>query len=129
MFYLCNSFVYYISFLWRCFNGGVVMETLEQLKEIVKNAPEGATHVCIESGVHYYFKVVGLDAEISTGEDWLCYSGCALPDLCGVRFISDIKRIIELMELNQNMHTTVAGYLWGKDWAHWNEFNAGKFKL
>ena len=74
------------------------METLEELKAIIDNAPHDATHACIESGTHYYFKVVGLGAEIYTGDDWLCYSGCALPDLCGVRFISDIKRIIELMD-------------------------------
>ena len=105
------------------------METLEELKAIIANAPTDATHACIENGTHYQFKVVGLNAEINTGDGWLCYSGCALPDLYGVRLISDIKRIIELMELNQNMHTTVAGYIYGKDWEHWNEFNAWRFRL
>ena len=74
------------------------METLEELKAIIANAPTDATHACIENGTHYQFKVVGLNAEIYTGDGWLCYSGCALPDLCGVRLISDIERIIELME-------------------------------
>jgi hypothetical protein len=73
-------------------------ETLEELKAIRDNAPEGSTHACIENGTHYQFKVIGLDAEIYTGNGWLPYSGCALPDLCGVRLISDIERIIELME-------------------------------
>ncbi|ASU03407.1 hypothetical protein [Pseudoalteromonas phage SL25] len=109
--------------------GYEIMETLEELKAIIDNAPTDATHACIENGTHYQFKVVGLNAEINTGDGWLCYSGCALPDLYGVRLISDIKRIIELMELNQNMHTTVAGYIYGKDWEHWNEFNAGRFRL
>lgn len=73
-------------------------ESLEELKAIIDNAPTDATHACIENGTHYQFKVVGLNAEINTGDGWLCYSGCALPDLYGVRLISDIKRIIELEE-------------------------------
>jgi predicted acetyltransferase len=38
-------------------------------------------------------------------------------------------KINELERLNQDMHTQVAGYLKGKEWVHWQEFNEAKFKL
>ena len=101
------------------------MQTLEQLKTVSDNAPDGATHIdCDDDYVKF------IDDEIYhysfvRGYGWS--NDYVTP--CELRSLSDINRIIELMELNQNMHTTVAGYLFGKDWAHWNEFNAGKFKL
>lgn len=110
------------------------METLEQLKEIINSAPEGATHYVVDQYdfTEGYFKLENCIAYCDYGVDGWKYVEGAVIELNGThefRSLSDIKLIIELMELNQNMHTTVAGYLWGKDWAHWNEFNAGKFKL
>jgi len=99
------------------------METLEELKAIRDNAPDGATHI---DDVNTYWRVI-------SEFDYYFYDGCKWDDSepleNGTRSLSDIKRIIELMELNQNMHTTVAGYIYGKDWEHWNEFNAGRFRL
>jgi len=103
-------------------------ETLEDLKAIVDNAPDGATHYSSIEGVYYKFECEcwmwgpygSVLFHFVQGDDFVCEN---------IRSLSDIKRIIELMELNENMHTTVAGYLYGKDWTHWNEFNAGKFKL
>ena len=109
-------------------------ESLEELKAIVDNAPldveADRIFVC---GNGIYWSLNGdFDYMASLGKcdnfEWwvdLQYKPEELP----IRSLSDIKRIIELIELNQNMHVTVAGYLYGKDWAHWNEFNAGKFKL
>lgn len=108
------------------------METLEELKDIRDNAPEGATHIAKSTGQSRYLKH-------NVRRDFVYHDGrtfCAFPSKSGylktcksIRSLSDIKQIIDLMEINQNMHTTVAGYLYGKDWAHWNEFNAGKYKL
>lgn len=103
-------------------------ETLDELKAILDNAPDGATHYSNCESAYYKFKC----------ECWMfCCRGKTLFEfvqdddyVCDeLRSLSDIKRIIELMELNQNMHTTVAGYIYGKDWEHWNEFNAGRFRL
>lgn len=104
------------------------METLEQLKEIESNQPEDGTAQIYDGE---YWKQDGnlvfyVWSNVRGSYEWV---PDAPKDLYNLRSLSDIKLIIELMELNQNMHTTVAGYLWGKDWAHWNEFNAGKFKL
>lgn len=99
------------------------METLEELKAIRDNAPEGSTH--IEVGGYYIRSGDLFDFYFSRiHKDWV-----QLNISVTTRSLSDINRIIELMELNQNMHATVAGYLHGKDWAHWDEFNEGKFKL
>lgn len=76
------------------------METLEQLKEIVKNAPDGAT--CIEIPaiglVCDYFKVEDYDFYFWWDpdlQDWVEYDK---DDLVEIRSLSDIKQIIELME-------------------------------
>lgn len=66
------------------------METLEQLKEIVKNAPEGATHYdedgdYIKFGINYPYWY--------DGSTWFELESCG-----SVRSLSDIKLIIELME-------------------------------
>lgn len=99
------------------------METLEQLKAIISGKPIDGKATHIEGDGTYISEGVNVD-EAMIGGNW-----CDIRRLTCTRSLSDIERIIELMELNQNMHTTVAGYLWGKDWAHWNEFNAGKFEL
>lgn len=39
------------------------------------------------------------------------------------------KKLAAVKKVNHDMHVTVGGYLHGKEWEHWNEFNAGKFKL
>ncbi|ANY29616.1 hypothetical protein BOX08_gp51 [Pseudoalteromonas phage BS5] len=100
------------------------METLEELKAIIAGKPEGAT---LYDGEYFKFENDEYHrwSVIFDIQDW----NIDLEPSCKVRSLSDIERIIYLMELNQNMHTTVAGYIYGKDWAHWNEFNAGKFKL
>lgn len=89
------------------------METLKELKTIRDNAPEGATHV----NYAYYFKKQydsdWMYCEINKSH-WEFDDDNAESDM---RSLSDINRIIELMELNQNMHTTVAGCLCGKDGA------------
>lgn len=38
-------------------------------------------------------------------------------------------KINELKKLNQDMHICVSGYLKGKDWEHWQEFNESKFRI
>lgn len=106
------------------------METLEQLKEILDGAIDGDL---FHDGRYLNEKlhVRGLIDKYSVSgiKSHVVYDAPLYVNTGKLRSLSDIKLIIELMELNQNMHTTVAGYLWGKDWAHWNEFNAGKFKL
>lgn len=106
------------------------METLEALQKILDDAPEGATnHYFIYAGCHKISNFIIADTqEFWDGvlRKWVDWGGCFDGSM---RSLADIQRIVDLMTLNQNMHTTVAGYLSGKDWAHWNEFNAGKFKL
>jgi len=87
-------------------------ETLEELKAIVDNAPEIATLVDVaEDGEIDYMYVV---KENESGEKIL--SCCNNDDAAieygdgNIRSLSDIKRIIDLTELNENMHTTVSGY-------------------
>ena len=107
------------------------METLKELKAIIAGKPEGATIVDIESDgfIDYLY----CDTNAPSGEKIKSFSNSgdsAIEYSNGnIRSLSDIERIIELMELNQDMHITVAGYLYGDDLAHWNEFNAGRFKL
>ena len=77
------------------------METLEQLKYVVKNAPEGASHIAKSVGQERYLKH-------NVRRDFVYYDGrtfCAFPSKSGflktcksIRSLSDIKLIIELME-------------------------------
>ena len=77
------------------------METLEQLKDIVKNAPDGATHLSSSVGQSRYLKH-------NVRREFVYYDGrtfCSFPSrsryliACeSIRSLSDIKRIIELME-------------------------------
>lgn len=76
------------------------METLEQLKEVVKNAPDGATIIDIEEDG--YVDYLYLDYSASSGE--MIKSCCTNRDAAieysqgNIRSLSDIKLIIELME-------------------------------
>jgi hypothetical protein len=68
------------------------METLEQLKTIRDNAPDGATHIY---DVDTYWKVVSeLDYYFYNGSHW----DVSEPLKNATRSLSDIERIIELME-------------------------------
>lgn len=73
------------------------METLDELKAIRDNAPEGAILYDGE-----YFKFEGDDyhrwASICDIQDWYV----DLEPSCDIRSLSDIERIIELMEWQQN---------------------------
>lgn len=67
------------------------MESLEELKAIIDNAPEGASHV---DDTYTYWKVV-------SEFDYYFYNGSQWDDSesiqSGTRSLSDIARIIELM--------------------------------
>lgn len=80
------------------------METLEQLKEIVKNAPEGATYHSNSERVYYKFE----------SECWMWQSeGTGVfhfvqddEYVCDdIRSLSDIKLIIELMEGKKSLES------------------------
>ena len=79
------------------------METLEQLKDIIKNAPDGATHYVVDQYdfTEGYFKLENCIAYCDYGADgWKYVEGAAI-ELNGThefRSLSDIKLIIELME-------------------------------
>jgi hypothetical protein len=67
---------------------------------IVDNSPSGATHYVLENGTNFYFKIDDKEASIYTDE-WDCYTNHkeVIPDLVGLRALSDIKRILELEDL------------------------------
>lgn len=73
------------------------METLGQLKEIVKNAPDGATH-------HQRYRCGNVYFKFRDGEFWFyedvncCYEQIFSFHNDSMRSLSDIKLIIELME-------------------------------
>lgn len=76
------------------------METLEELKAIIAGKPEGATHYSVSEQAYYKFKC----------ECWMwCDKGKSLfsfmqddDEVCNyLRSLSDIERIIELMETNR----------------------------
>lgn len=75
------------------------METLEQLKDIVKNAPEGATHVNTimpkELDIINYINTNNFTWWHGSTDEWRSFGG--MIDIT-FRSLSDIKRIIELME-------------------------------
>lgn len=78
------------------------METLEELKAIRDNAPEGATHIASSVGQSRYLKH-------NVRRDFIYYDGrtfCAFPSRSGylrvcesIRELSDIERIIEQREM------------------------------
>ena len=73
-------------------------ETLEELKAIVENAPDGATHC---DNVVTYYKIDSYVREWGVFKGrWCVCVGCntmRMPP--SMRSLSDIKRIIELIEL------------------------------
>lgn len=78
----------------------VMSESLEELKSIIDNAPEGATHIeGLSFGTICYLRRVIINGVYSYemySEKYEGYIGC--PVLTGeLRSLSDIKRIIELM--------------------------------
>lgn len=87
------------------------METLEELKAIIAGKPEGATIIDIEAdgNIDYlYFDEDGENGEMlkscATKED----AAIAFTD-GNIRSLSDIERIIELMEATQGMLQNLAG--------------------
>ncbi len=40
-----------------------------------------------------------------------------------------IELLLELEQINKDMHSQVSGYLHGEDWKHWQEHNAERFKV
>ena len=67
-------------------------ETLEELKSIVDNAPDGATH--IDDDLLFYIKDSRFGLRWHNDYDGLWFR-CEVPET--LRSLSDIKRIIELM--------------------------------
>lgn len=77
------------------------METLKELKAIIAGKPEGATHIAKSAGQSRYLKH-------NVRRDFIYYDGktfCVFPARSGylktcksIRSLSDIERIIELME-------------------------------
>lgn len=99
------------------------METLEELKEIIAGKPEAASHIdvdgdyvkFIDDEMHHYSFVLGFDGWNSDYET-----------PCELRSLSDIERIIDLMEATQGMLQNLAGTPDG----YWrNEINAAREAL
>ena len=82
------------------------METLDDLKAIIAGAPGGKTHVCIEGKEISYWNDDDCDC--------LAISGDGV-HLSGFSSLSDIERIIELMEwqieANKNYQSMMEAYL------------------
>lgn len=84
----------------------IMSESLEDLKAIVDNVPEGATHIAKSIGQRRYLKH-------NVRRDFVYHDGrtfCAFPsksrylNTCkSIRSLSDIKRIIELTELLEDI--------------------------
>ena len=90
------------------------METLEELKVIIANAPKGSKFItdngCYSDGVCYH--------------DGFCWVSLIVP--VTMRSLSDIKRIIELMEATRGLLQLTAGSPDG----YWrNELNAARKAL
>ena len=85
------------------------METLDQLKEIVKNSPDGSTHVerIISRGALYFLKRVNRQGVYTyafySNEHGSYIDGVAISG--EIRSLSDIKLIIELMEYSMRLET------------------------
>lgn len=74
------------------------IETLEELKSIIDNAPEGATHFGIDCVYYQYEKAdtIAVWREYYKRKSNFVLSQCIC--MMDLRSLSDIKRIIELME-------------------------------
>jgi len=91
----------------------VKMDALQNLKEIIKHKPDGATHIATSVGKIRYLKH-------NVRRDFVYYDGrtfCSFPSrswylrTCeSIRELSDIERIIELMEENKYLQHK-AGYV------------------
>lgn len=68
--------------------------SIEQIKKILADAPDGATHCCLYNGTNFQFRISGLNAEIWVGK-WEEYEGCALPDLEECHLVDDLCTILE----------------------------------
>ena len=91
------------------------METLEELKEIIDNAPDEATHI---DGDKEYVKFIECEMYHYSCE-WASVYDFPLE----LRSLSDIERIIELMEATQDLLQVFAGSPDG----YWrNELNAAR---
>lgn len=103
------------------------MKALEDLKAIIANAPDGASHYSVSEQTYYKFKC----------ECWMwCSKGKSLfsfvqdDEVCNdLRSLSDIERIIELMEdesrldhlqkCNEIFNARAgSNYGWKVDWNH-----------
>jgi hypothetical protein len=88
------------------------METLEELKAIIAGKPEGASQIAKSAGQSRYLKH-------NKRRDFIYYDGktfCSFPVGSGylktcksIRSLSDIERIIELMECLKSIEQTVDG--------------------
>ena len=83
------------------------MESISDLKNIIDSAPEGATHYSVSEQAYYKFKC----------ECWMwCDKGKSLfsfmqddDEVCNyLRSLSDIERIIELMEKVEQIEDDMA---------------------
>jgi hypothetical protein len=76
-------------------------ESLEKLKAIIDNAPEGATHL---DDINTYWKVISeFDYYFHNGSQW----DDSEPLENGTRSLSDIERIIELMEVESDIRAAL----------------------
>ncbi|HEY7865592.1 MAG TPA: hypothetical protein VIC51_06275, partial [Psychromonas sp.] len=76
------------------------METLEELKSIIENAPEGANYVTLDG--KKYILIHGMHCKVFNCLGVWSVPVCNESDILineKVRSLSDIKRIIELMEV------------------------------
>ena len=85
------------------------METLEELKAIIAGKPEGSTHVerIISRGTVYFLKRVNRHG-VYTYDLYSNDHGSYVDggDISGeIRSLSDIERIIELMEYSMRLET------------------------
>ena len=99
-------------------------ETLDELKAIFDNAPEGATHY---DGIYYMVLDGELQSAPSKRFGWeYVYD---VFEIGLTRSLSDIKARIELMEWKREMlliisdSTGVAGYHMNGEVAEWSEFD------
>lgn len=76
------------------------METLEQLRGIVKNAPCDATHYYNVTGSYHLIRNFSFYDYDIEHDYWLLGSPCSEE----MRSLSDVKRIIELMEENKELY-------------------------
>tara|TARA_R110001592_G_C13193009_1_gene753737 strand:- start:37958 stop:38233 length:276 start_codon:yes stop_codon:yes gene_type:complete len=81
-------------------------ESLEELKAIIDNAPEGATHL---DDINTYWKVISeFDYYFHNGSQW----DDSEPLENGTRSLSDIERIIELIEQVESLEERLQEELW-----------------